>query len=61
MWITHNVTLLDLAKLLKEAGDFVFAEAWVNAGNKKVGSRVSSAFFTVLVTVFITVDASSVH
>lgn len=40
MWVTHYVALLDLSVLLEEAGDLLFGEAWVDAGDEEVGSGV---------------------
>lgn len=40
MGIAHDVALLDLSILLKEAGDLFLAESWMNAGDEEVGSSV---------------------
>lgn len=40
VWVAHDVALLDLSVLLKQAGDLLFSEAWVDAGDEEVGSWV---------------------
>lgn len=49
MWVTHDVALLDLSILLEQTGDFILAQAWVDAGDEEVGARVSGLVVVAVV------------
>lgn len=43
VWVKHDLALLDLTVLLEEASDLGLGQAWVNAGDEQVRSRVHGA------------------
>jgi hypothetical protein len=41
VWVKHDLALLDVTVLLKETSDLLLGKAWVNSGNKEVGTWVN--------------------
>lgn len=55
MRVTHDLTLLDVAVLGEESGDFILAELWVDASDKQVGTGVDGTL-TVSGTTAVVLD-----
>lgn len=49
MGIAHDVCLGNLAVLLKKLGDVLFIQLWMDAGNKKIRSRVRTLFVSIAI------------
>jgi hypothetical protein len=53
MGIEHNLTLLDVAILLKETSDLLFREARMDTSDKEVGSRVDGSIIRGWATIIL--------
>lgn len=50
VWVAHDVALLDLSVLLKQARDLVFGQAWVDTSDEQVGSWVDGLAVAIAAT-----------